>query len=391
MEGDVQIDDMDCGGNVMKKSDPSVYYYWNDGFTTSAKTVKPFVFTSLNLTGACLYHTNFAKTNYTLIKSLRVKEGWAREKPPTERPVHERTKKAMTHRVQLGAETPATKHRNKTYYSKHLDKHPIAKFTFKYRPFDDLRANGVVSALEVADSSIDEPPREMIQTPQTDILIPAIGNKRKAVVVPKEEAVGDEELDGSGVTDGAELKVLQVHPPSSMSAPEVVDSSKDIDEPTPGMRQVASQSTSRPHPTLMNSAKMIQRSAIVLPTNPKKRKARVIPKEEAVSDEELKESGVADDAKLEALQIQSNKGFRVQDDAQDKLRNESSPVSPEKSALGDDLRMLRSQQIKDLEERIRTLRSKSSRSITRKAKRVKVERPAAEGFGSGEYIDLTEI
>lgn len=150
---------------------------------------------------------------------------------------------------------------------------------------------------------------EMIQTPQTDILIPAIGNKRKAVVVPKEEAVGDEELDGSGVTDGAELKVLQVHPPSSMSAPEVVDSSKDIDEPTPGMRQVASQSTSRPHPTLMNSAKMIQRSAIVLPTNPKKRKARVIPKEEAVSDEELKESGVADDAKLEALQVHPSSIF----------------------------------------------------------------------------------
>lgn len=53
---------------------------------------------------------------------------------------------------------------------------------------------------------------EITQAPETDIVLPKIRQKRKARVVPREEAVSDEELEESGVTDDAELKILQVRP-----------------------------------------------------------------------------------------------------------------------------------------------------------------------------------
>lgn len=143
---------------------------------------------------------------------------------------------------------------------------------------------------------------ETIQTPETETSIPTIGKKRKAVVVPKEEAVSDEEPDGSGVIDDAELKTFQVRPSSILSSPEVAESSKVTDEPVPGMRQVASQSAPCPHLTLKNSAEMIHSPAIVLPAAPKKPKAEVISVKGVVSDEELPKSGVKYDAELKELQ-----------------------------------------------------------------------------------------
>lgn len=112
------------------------------------------------------------------------------------------------------------------------------------------------------------------------------------------EAVSDEDRNGSGVTGDVQLEALQVPPPSIMSAPEVADSSKDIEENTPGKRQIASQSAPFPHLTFMNSAEIIQRPAIVPPAAPNKCKARVVPKEEAVA-----ESGVTDGSDLEALKV----------------------------------------------------------------------------------------
>lgn len=53
---------------------------------------------------------------------------------------------------------------------------------------------------------------EMVQTTETDVLIPEIRKKRKAAVVPKEEAFSDEELEESDVANDDELKALQVRP-----------------------------------------------------------------------------------------------------------------------------------------------------------------------------------
>lgn len=82
----------------------------------------------------------------------------------------------------------------------------------------------------------------MIQTAETDSALPAVPKKLKAAVVPKEEAVSDEEFDESGITDDLELKALQVHPSSIVPTSEFASSSKDIKEPSRRERKVASQS-----------------------------------------------------------------------------------------------------------------------------------------------------
>ncbi|KZP16441.1 hypothetical protein FIBSPDRAFT_895026 [Athelia psychrophila] len=276
MNGEVQIDDMDCGGRLMREFTALDYVYCREGIRTSAETIKHFVFASLKLTddddfldASALTGLGDIVLSIYRIEITSMGNGWTPKPTPLQRPVHERIKKATAHRVQLGAETPTFERSDKIYYLKRLDNHPMAKFTFKYRPLDVLQANGIVSVPEVKDSSndIDEPTLEMVQTTETDVLIPEIRKKRKAAVVPKEEAFSDEELEESDVANDDELKALQA-----------------------------------------------------------------------------------------------------------------------------EIRTLRSQQIKDLEERVHALQSKPSGSVKRKAaKRVKVERPTAEGFVSGEVIDLTEI
>lgn len=54
MEGQLQIDDIDYGGNVMEKKDIPNFVYSIGSFATSDKHVKPFMFAPLKLTGECL-------------------------------------------------------------------------------------------------------------------------------------------------------------------------------------------------------------------------------------------------------------------------------------------------------------------------------------------------
>lgn len=304
MRGHVQIDNMDCGGIVMREVEVPDLVYCKQGFKTSTTTIKHFLFAPLELTD----DDKFLDTSPPLglgdivLSIYRIEITSIRDRvpsaPPQEQQVHERTKKATVHRVKLGTEQTCASTR--IFFGKHLDEHPIATFVFKYRPLDVLQANGIVSApVEETHNTIDEPvpAPEMIQ--MNDSAPPPAQKKRKFMVVPKEEAVSDDELEKPGVTDNAKLEAFQD----------------------------------------------------------------------------------------ELLTVRSN---QIKD-IEDKLRNHSSPDSPDASALGDELRVLRSQHIKDLEERVHALRPKPSGSVRRQAKRVKVEQPAAEGFIPGEVVDLTEL
>ncbi|KZP16449.1 hypothetical protein FIBSPDRAFT_60370 [Athelia psychrophila] len=303
-EGRVQIDDMDCGGKLMRESAAPDYVYCHQGYRTSATTIKPFLFVPLKLTDDDQFLDTSPSTELgdIILSIYRIEITSITDRgpvaPPQEQQVHERTKKATVHRVKLGTEKACSSTQGVS--SKNLDTHPFAKYVFKYRPIDVLQANGIAPApVEETHNIIDEPvlAPEMIQ--MNDSVPPPAQKKRKVMVVPKEEAVSDEELEESGATNAAEFKALQ-------------------DE----LRTVRS-----------NQIK----------------------------------------------------------DIEDKLRNHSSPGSPDASALGDELRVLRSQHIKDLEERVHALRPKPSGSFRRQAKRVKVEQPAAEGFIPGEVVDLTEL
>ncbi|KZP16452.1 hypothetical protein FIBSPDRAFT_958018 [Athelia psychrophila] len=303
MRGHVQIDNMDCGGIVMREVEVPDLVYCKQDDDKFLDTSPPLGLGDIVLS---IYRIE--------ITSIRDRVPSA---PPQEQQVHERTKKATVHRVKLGTEQTCASTR--IFFGKHLDEHPIATFVFKYRPLDVLQANGIVSApVEETHNTIDEPvpAPEMIQ--MNDSAPPPAQKKRKFMVVPKEEAVSDDELEKPGVTDNAKLEAFQD----------------------------------------------------------------------------------------ELLTVRSN---QIKD-IEDKLRNHSSPDSPDASALGvrsfsdiasidratydggqDELRVLRSQHIKDLEERVHALRPKPSGSVRRQAKRVKVEQPAAEGFIPGEVVDLTEL
>lgn len=122
MKGQVQVDDMDCGWIVMEEADAPNLVYRKEGFIMSATTLKPFMFAPLKLTGACLYHTKLVGSNSHVIDDddfldasaltelgnivlsiYRIEitsiKDRAPKKPPQERPVHERSKKATAHIV----------------------------------------------------------------------------------------------------------------------------------------------------------------------------------------------------------------------------------------------------------------------------------------------------
>lgn len=59
--GQVQIDAMDFGIEVMPQEHPLDYVYYNDGFVSSSGRMKPFMFAPVTLTGTRLSTTrNFS-------------------------------------------------------------------------------------------------------------------------------------------------------------------------------------------------------------------------------------------------------------------------------------------------------------------------------------------
>ncbi|KZP16445.1 hypothetical protein FIBSPDRAFT_895030 [Athelia psychrophila] len=157
VEAHVQVDDLDCDAVLIQKDDLPNYVYFNEGLGDIVLSIH--------------------RVETTCIRE------WVSETPPQERPIHERSKKATLHRVQLAAETLATTGLStEEYVTKRLDNGPMATFIFKYRPFDVLRANGIVP------------------TP--------VGTKRKSSDEPKLE-VSKDEIGGPDAEKIAEIKVLE--------------------------------------------------------------------------------------------------------------------------------------------------------------------------------------
>ncbi|KAF7981216.1 hypothetical protein HWV62_33109 [Athelia sp. TMB] len=151
--------------------------------------MRPFLFEKLKLTDDDAFLDANSSTRLGDIKLFirRVQviydEDAGFAKPPSqEAQVHERTKKATSHRVKLGEETEAAQ-RTAFYNSESLDNGPIVTFTFKYRPFDVLQANG--------------------------ILTPPTTNKRKASDELKEEPAGDDEAQENGAARAARIQALE--------------------------------------------------------------------------------------------------------------------------------------------------------------------------------------
>ncbi|TFK35790.1 hypothetical protein BDQ12DRAFT_687554 [Crucibulum laeve] len=200
--GYVSVDGVNCGGRVLYRHGTGETT--QRGVYTSATTLRPFMFSSLNLTDDDSYLGSASSEN---IGEILLEISWiepgqksvlAGTKVPEAEKVHERSKKATAHRVGFGAEKyEAPQHGiSVTILRK------IATFVFKYRALDMLKATGIVNNAGPSNARMARLPDSEAPAP------PQAGQKRKAPEPPvKEEIDEEEEVDEEGIEE--ELKALQ--------------------------------------------------------------------------------------------------------------------------------------------------------------------------------------
>jgi len=147
--GFIKMDGISCGGNTIN---PGVLRLpvtiQKSSMPASSMTEKPFLFSPLELTDDDAYLDHGATSNNLgeiMIEIWRVtpiaSAAASRMHFPDAQKVHERSKKALAHRVKLGDEVYAPQ--KPTLQVKKIDMVPLVTFVFKYRSLDMLRANGI--------------------------------------------------------------------------------------------------------------------------------------------------------------------------------------------------------------------------------------------------------
>ncbi|KAJ3843923.1 hypothetical protein F5878DRAFT_603367 [Lentinula raphanica] len=141
--GDVYMDGKLFMGIAMPAGVPQTFTF--SGVLTSATTQQPFVFTNLVLTDDDHYlnEASAGLGDIKLVLSHVTLGGWSSQatyaKCNTISKIHEKSKKATGHKVDLGDEQ-SIPHTSKLNATRH---DVIVNFVFKYRPLDMLRANGI--------------------------------------------------------------------------------------------------------------------------------------------------------------------------------------------------------------------------------------------------------
>jgi len=169
--GRVTADGVSCGGKVIppigvRKSSKAR----RSGIRTGPTSVRPFTFGKLDLTDDDRYLDKgpaHALGEITLsIHSVSIEgltEPHARSVPTDDEGiVHERAKKATSHRVKWGDEVKY--HRRCSTVVRDLARAPVVTFVFKYRPLDILKATGIVP------KSAKRLPRRELKRPREDVV-----------------------------------------------------------------------------------------------------------------------------------------------------------------------------------------------------------------------------
>ncbi|KZP04805.1 hypothetical protein FIBSPDRAFT_381881 [Athelia psychrophila] len=150
MGGRVYIDGVQCGlVQRMEADEPSTRVCHIHGISTSSSAIRPFIFANLQFTDDNEYtETGNARRMGDIeleiyhVEILRtIPATWTDDNPLGEPKIHERAKKATSHKVKLGDEIMA-QNSTEQYTAKLREK--LANFTFKYRPIDVLRANDII-------------------------------------------------------------------------------------------------------------------------------------------------------------------------------------------------------------------------------------------------------
>ncbi|KAJ7759325.1 hypothetical protein DFH07DRAFT_940100 [Mycena maculata] len=152
--GFVRIDGIDCGGRELifaKTGGKWIGTGHRDSVSTSPTTRRPFIFGRQEITD----DDNFLNAPISLdlgTIQLAFEDVVCYKTHPTlrqfvslpPRKLHEQSKKAMGHSVQFGRETRTWSPYQSTTTETVCDTvERLAKFTFKYRPLDLLKANGI--------------------------------------------------------------------------------------------------------------------------------------------------------------------------------------------------------------------------------------------------------
>ncbi|KAJ7195647.1 hypothetical protein GGX14DRAFT_474608 [Mycena pura] len=148
LSGRTYVDGIRCGGRrlrIRRSGNVAVSSGSRDSVSTSEYTRRPLVFGKQALTDDDAYlntpiSPDFGSIKVTLRQVAKAKltefECKRHESPP---PLHERSKKALGHSIKLGAEFKSKRNRM-------IQDRPIktfVNFTFKYRPIELLRAEGI--------------------------------------------------------------------------------------------------------------------------------------------------------------------------------------------------------------------------------------------------------
>jgi len=161
------------------------------GFSTSSTTIRPFSFAPLQLTDDDAFLDSASKDLGEIsiqiwriaVAGINYKWGPA----PVEQKVHERSKKATSHRVQLDAEVTRP-HRNGRV-ARRLDKEPLLTFIFKYRPLELLQANGI-APLNKNKRQVSQPDLRHVKKEHQDVIDIEDEEKAERMGALKEEPKG---------------------------------------------------------------------------------------------------------------------------------------------------------------------------------------------------------
>jgi len=144
--GRVLVDGNKCGSKVTSGPRSTS----KDSIIASSEVVRPFIFSSLDVTDDDAYLERTSGDIGTIklevwdVEITGTEPCWGLPIPADQK-VHERSKKAMTHQIKFGDPEPCV---NQVYVTtKEIGAHPRATFSFKYRSLDVLRANGIVPPL----------------------------------------------------------------------------------------------------------------------------------------------------------------------------------------------------------------------------------------------------
>ncbi|KIM80415.1 hypothetical protein PILCRDRAFT_822544 [Piloderma croceum F 1598] len=154
ISGLVKLDGIPCGGHTVSPALPGMplmpVTVQKSTVPTSIMTEKPFLFSPLELTDDDSFLDQHVAVNNLGEISIEI---WkvsmvAAASPlhaitfPEDQKVHERSKKALAHCVKLGEDIFAPQQQRVRVQQ--TDVAPLVTFTFKYRSFEMLKANGIV-------------------------------------------------------------------------------------------------------------------------------------------------------------------------------------------------------------------------------------------------------